>query len=71
MAGAEERPAPPAAVGGVASADRASGTVAVTAGCGWSPGPGSAPPGEQAATHTTINAAAMTGSVRLLTVSGS
>jgi len=56
---------------GWAGACRAPGAVALTVGCGWLAGPGTAWPGEQAATHSTVSAAVMTSGPRLLTIPGS
>src|SRR5229473_1239358 len=60
-----------AAADGIADACCALGAVAVTVGGLWLPGPDSAWPDEQAATHTKISAAVVTSSARLLTVYGS
>src|SRR4249920_1904936 len=60
-----------AAADGVAGACRVLGAVAVTVGRCWLSGPGTPWPGEQAATHATVSAAAVTSGAWLLTVSGS
>src|SRR5690349_1396026 len=57
--------------GGWAGACCAPGVALATVGCGRLVGPGSARSGEQAATHSTVNAALATSSPRLLTIPGS
>ena len=47
------------------------GAAVAKVGCGWPPGPGAARPGEQAATHSTVSAAMVTSSPRVLTIPGS
>ena len=47
------------------------GAVVAKVGCGWPVARGSARSGEQAATHSTVNAALPTSRPRLLTIPGS
>ena len=52
-------------------ADVVPGAAVAMVGCGWAPGPDTARPGEQEATHSTVSAAMVTSGPRLLTIPGS